>query len=268
MPSFLTKTGLRLNYDISGKGKPILFLHGWGMSSRVWRHQISYFSNRYRTVTLDFRGHGDSRPSADYSFEALAGDVKEVIEGLSLRPASIVGWSMGGSVAILTAIKYPEAVNNLILVSTTPKFVASEDFPYGQPEATLRRMAKQIERDTNKAMTEFCSMMFEEEGIAGDVWDTVASNGWPSKDTLIGYLTTLAEADLREHLPKIECPTAIIHGMLDKISFQEAAVYMADRIKRVRLEIHHDEGHAPFLTRPDWFNTELEGFLNEFRSGN
>lgn len=268
MPNFITSSGIRLNYDVQGKGRPIIFLHGWGMSSRVWREQVNEFSNRYRTVTMDFRGHGSSEPSDDYSFEALASDVKEVIDGLSLGPVSLLGWSMGGSVAILTANKYPEVVDNLVLVSTTPKFVASDDFPHGQPEAMLRRMAKQIERDTNKAMTEFCSLMFEDEGISDDVWETVASKGWPSKETLTGYLKTLAEADLRKHLPKIECPTAIIHGMLDKISLREAAVYTADRMKRVRLEMHHDEGHTLFLTRPDWFNTELEGFLNEFRSGN
>ena len=268
MPSFLTKTGLRLNYDVQGKGRPILFLHGWGMSSRVWREQVLEFSNRYMTVTMDFRGHGSSEPSDDYSFETLARDIKEIIDGLLLGPVSLVGWSMGGSVAILTANRYPEVVDSLVLVSTTPKFVTSEDFPHGQPEAMLRRLAKQIDMDTHKAMIEFCSLMFEEEGITDDVWETVAFKDWPSKDTLIGYLKTLAEADLREHLPKIECPTAIIHGMLDKISLQEAAVYMAGRMKRVRLEIHHDEGHALFLTRPDWFNTELEGFLNEFRSGN
>lgn len=264
MPYFLTKSGIQLRYEIWGEGRPILFLHGWGMSSRVWKYQVTEFSSRYRTVTLDFRGHGGSNPSEDYTFEALAGDVKEVIEGLSLGPVSLVGWSMGGSVALIVANKYPEIVSSLTLVSTTPKFVASEDFPHGQPEAMLRRLAKQIDRDLNKAMIEFCSLMFEEEGITEEVWETVATKNWPAKDTLKGYLKTLADSDLRGELAKISQPTMLIHGMIDRISFHEAAVFMADRIKRVRLETHHDEGHAPFLTRPDWFNAELETFSKEF----
>ncbi|MDO8446738.1 MAG: alpha/beta hydrolase [Deltaproteobacteria bacterium] len=268
MPYFLTKSGLQLNYDVSGEGKPILFLHGWGMSSRVWKYQVEHFFEKFKTITLDLRGHGESSPSDDYTFDTLAGDVKEFIEGLSLGPVSLVGWSMGGSVAIKVAGTYPEILHSLILVSTTPKFVASEDFPYGQPEAMLRRLERQIDRDVNRAMVEFCSLMVEGEPIIEEVWETVAVNEWPSKEILKGYLKTLADTDLRGELIKISHPTMIVHGMLDRISSHEAAVFMADRIKKVRLESHHDEGHAPFLTRPDWFNTELEGFLNEFRSGN
>ncbi|MBI4746430.1 MAG: alpha/beta hydrolase [Deltaproteobacteria bacterium] len=264
MPYFLNRTGLRLNHDVSGEGPPVLFLHGWGMSSRVWKYQVEYLSKKFKTVTLDLRGHGGSSPSDDYSFEALAGDVKEFIEGLSLGPVSLVGWSMGGSVAIMAANKFPEIVSALVLVGTTPKFVASDGFPHGQPEAMLRRLERQIDRDLNKAMLEFCSLMFEGEGIVEEVWETVSVNEWPSKETLKGYLKTLADTDLRGELIKISHPTMIMQGMLDRISFYEAAVFMADRIKMVRLETHHDEGHAPFLTRPDWFNTELEGFLNEF----
>lgn len=268
MSNFITSSGIRLNYDVQGKGRPILFLHGWGMSSIAWKYQVSEFSSRYRTVTLDLRGHGSSEPSDDYSFETLAEDVKEVIEGLSLGPVSLVGWSMGGSVALLAAKKYPEVVSSLILVSATPKFVSSEDFPHGQPKAMLRRLVKQIDRDVNKAMTEFCSLMFYKEAITEEIWETVTKINWPSKEILNGYLKTLSNSDLRGELAKINQPTMIIQGMLDRVSFHEAAVFMADSMKKVRFETHHDEGHAPFLTRPDWFNTELEGFLNEFRSGN
>ena len=169
---------------------------------------------------------------------------------------------------MLVANKFPEIVSTLVLVNTTPKFVASDGFPHGQPEAMLRRLERQIDRDLNKAMVEFCSLMFEQEGITEEVWETVAQKEWPSKETLKGYLKTLADTDLRGELGKISHPTMIMHGMLDRISFHEAAVFMADRIKMVRLETHHDEGHALFLTRPDWFNTELEGFLNEFRNYN
>lgn len=169
---------------------------------------------------------------------------------------------------MMAAIRYPDIVSTLALVNTTPKFVASADFPHGQPEAMLRRMRRNLDRDINKTMLEFCSLMFEEEGITEDVWRTVALNEWPSMETLKGYLKTLADKDLMGELGKISQPTMIIHGMLDRISFHEAAVFMAERIKTVRLETHHDEGHAPFLTRPEWFNTELEGFLNEFRTVN
>ncbi len=268
MSNFQTKSGIRLNYDVLGEGKPILFLHGWGMSSRVWKYQVEHFSEKFKTITLDLRGHGKSSPSDDYTFDTLAGDIKEFTEGLSLGPVSLIGWSMGGSVAIKVAGAYPEIVHSLILVNTTPKFVASVDFPHGQPEAMLRRLERQIDRDVNKAMVEFCSLMFNEEAITEEAWEAVATKDWPAKETLKGYLKTLSEADLRGSLKNIDVPILIVHGMLDRISFHEAAVFMAARIEKVRLETHHDEGHAPFLTRPDWFNTELEGFLNEFRTDN
>lgn len=260
-----TRDGAYLKYDVNGEGSPILFLHGWGMSSRVWRYQVELFSSKYKTVTFDFRGHGSSDQSRDYTFEALARDVKAVVEHLSLREVSLVGWSMGGSVAMAVADIYPEIIGTLTLVATTPKFVESDDFQHGQTEGMVKLLSRQIERDLNKAMTSFCGLMLDGEGITEEVWKLIANGPWPGKETLQGYLNTLAEADYRDILKKIKAPALIVHGKLDQISFPDASVYMADRIKTVRLEIHHDEGHAPFLTRPVWFNTELEGFLNEFR---
>src|SRR4030067_3199869 len=101
MSYFMTKSGIRLRYEVKGEGRPVLFLHGWGMSSRVWRYQVEHLSKKFKTVTLDLRGHGGSSPSDDYSFEALAGEVKELIEGLSLGPGSLVGGALGGFVALL-----------------------------------------------------------------------------------------------------------------------------------------------------------------------
>lgn len=258
------REGVLINYNIQGEGSPILFLHGWGMSSRVWKYQIEHFSKKYKTVTVDFRGHGSSDSSVDYTFEALARDVKELVERLSLGRVSIVGWSMGGYAAMEVADKYPEIVSTLVFVSTTPKFVESEDFRYGQTEGMVKLLSRQLESDLNRAMMKFCGLMFDEEGITEEVWKLISTGPWPDKETLQGYLKILAESDYRNVLKKILVPTLIVHGKLDQISFHDAAVFMAGQIKIVRLETHHDEGHAPFLTRPGWFNAEMEAFLKEF----
>ena len=101
MPWFDNDAGNRLWYEDSGAGTPIIFIHGWCMSSEVWRFQREGLSDSFRIITLDLRGHGNSPPHADgFDLDGCAADVAGLIEYLGICDAILVGWSLGALIAI------------------------------------------------------------------------------------------------------------------------------------------------------------------------
>jgi pimeloyl-[acyl-carrier protein] methyl ester esterase len=131
------------------------------------------------------------------------------------RGTRVVGWSMGGLVAQLIAAKYPEKVDRLVLVSTTPKFIAGDDFPAGLRSVLLKRLEKRIRQEGLKA---FHSLVFPDGHSVG-----LANL---SIDQAEKELAALEKADLRGNLAKIKAPTLIIHGDKDEICPPGAAIYM------------------------------------------
>ncbi|MCK5422918.1 MAG: alpha/beta hydrolase, partial [Deltaproteobacteria bacterium] len=101
MPVFETPDGVKLNFQMEGSGKTLLFLHGWTMCSRVWKYQLEWFAKEYQVVALDLRGHGRSEsPDGDYSFSYLSQDIIDFIEGLKIEKLTLVGWSLAVSLIL------------------------------------------------------------------------------------------------------------------------------------------------------------------------
>ncbi|HEX9815757.1 MAG TPA: alpha/beta hydrolase [Candidatus Thermoplasmatota archaeon] len=101
MPHFRATDGIELAYLDEGEGKPLVFVHGWMMSGRFWKRQVDAFRNQNRIVVPDLRGCGDSQPKpGTHNVPRYAEDLHELLSGLDLKEATLVGWSMGGGIAI------------------------------------------------------------------------------------------------------------------------------------------------------------------------
>ena len=107
---------IKLHYSEKGKGEPLILLHGNGEDGTYFKHQIEYFSKSYRVIAVDTRGHGKSpRGEAPFQIRQFAKDLYDFMEELSIEKANILGFSDGGNIALIFAIKYPEKVLRLIL---------------------------------------------------------------------------------------------------------------------------------------------------------
>ncbi|MFQ5514712.1 MAG: alpha/beta fold hydrolase [Myxococcota bacterium] len=116
--------GLRLNLlEWSPQGPPLIFLHGFGHSARIWSPFAADFQAHYRTLALDQRGHGDSDrdPQARYSHGSMCADLAAVLDGLGLRRVCLVGHSMGGYIALHYTARHPARVGHLVLVDAGPE---------------------------------------------------------------------------------------------------------------------------------------------------
>ena len=109
-------TDIQLHFQESGEGFPLILLHGNGENGSYFDHQIQYFQNKYRVIALDTRGHGQSpRGEKPFTIRQFAEDLHDFMDEQEIDKAHILGFSDGGNIALVFALKYPERVDHLIL---------------------------------------------------------------------------------------------------------------------------------------------------------
>jgi pimeloyl-[acyl-carrier protein] methyl ester esterase len=204
----------------------LVFLHGFATGPAIWDAQKTDYAPQ-----LDL---------SDIEAESIW------LEGAILPGSVLVGWSMGGMVALQTAALSNGNVRGLVLVSTTPKFVSAPDYPHGLPPVLLKNLRKRIKTHGTKV---FHDLVFKGRKAAGFIETPVEE---AEKE-----LAELERIDLRELLPTIEVPTLIIHGEKDEICPPGAARYMNEQIPDSSLVMMPEVGHAPMLEAPERFNEIL-----------
>ena len=252
-----------LHYQELGAGRPIVFLHGWAMSGRVWRFQQQLGG---RLIFLDQRGHGQSSTASSYSLQDFADDLVSFFERMSLEDAVLIGWSMGVQVALQAFPSLRSRLAGLVLVGGTPRFTTADNYPHGQSAAAVKGLGLNLRRDYQKTMGEFFRGMFAEGEMDAAqyqriVHDIVMGGRSPDPDAARQSLQILSAADLRDQLHLVDRPVLLVHGEFDSICPAAASAYMAERLPMASLKVMQGCGHAPFMTRPEQFNDLLRTFL-------
>jgi non-heme chloroperoxidase len=256
---------LRLAYREEGEGRPLLFVHGWAMSGQVWKYQVEHFSASRRCVAVDLPGHGASPLPSRFSL-AEAGEAVASL-ARSLGPETVlVGWSIGGMVALRAASILRNGLSGLVLVGGTPKFASSSEWPHGLDPSDVRGMDLRLRRDFVGTMETFFRGMFTEGEVTPGEYrriarDVVERGALPEVAVVRSALAALAEEDVREILSEIPAPVLLLHGGADTVCLPAASAWMAERLPHARLELLEGLGHAPFLSRPELFNRLLETYL-------
>ncbi|TKJ18577.1 MAG: hypothetical protein CEE43_17705 [Promethearchaeota archaeon Loki_b32] len=115
--------GIKISYDLKGKGFPLILIHGFGSKKEIWKPQIIDFSKKYKTITFDLRGTGKTdRPNYPYTMEMFADDIKGLIDYLKIESVHLIGRSLGGMIAQNFVLKYPQNVKKLVLIATNAIF--------------------------------------------------------------------------------------------------------------------------------------------------
>jgi pimeloyl-ACP methyl ester esterase len=266
MPWCNLENGRRLWYEDRGEGPTLVLLHGWCMSSVVWRFQMETLGRTFRLITPDLRGHGQSETAPDgYDFARFSADVHELFRRLDLKHALLAGWSLGAQVALLACARLRERLSGLALISGTPRFTTTDDFPHGLNVIEIAGMGVRVRRNPVKALEGFMADMFTNGERDGHDLDErirllFASNPLPDKHVAVQSLKALAEADMRGLLPAIDLPTLIINGDKDRICLPNASAYLARQIPASTHVVLNDCGHAPFLTHCNEFNDVITSF--------
>lgn len=244
--------GVQIHYEAAGNGPAVLLTHGYSATSRMWRPQEGAVSKRYRLITWDMRGHGETESPDDpaqYSESLTIADTAGLLDLLEVEKAVVGGLSLGGFMSLAFHLAHPERVRALVLCDTGPG--------YRNPEARA---------GWNKA-AERRAQQFEERGLdaLGGSTEVRATAKYHRSAQGLAHAARgmLAQFDARiiDHLPEIDVPTLVIVGANDE-PFLGASEYMAARIPGARLEVIPDAGHAANIDQPDAFNGVLLKFLD------
>ena len=134
MPYFATSDNCKIYYEEHGKGKPVVLIHGWSCNHHYFKKQIPVFAEKYKVVTLDLRGHGDSeRPEHGLTMPRFAQDVHELIDYLELKDVTLLGWSMGAEIIFEYVKQYGcDNLAKIVSVDMSAKIMAEadEDWPH------------------------------------------------------------------------------------------------------------------------------------------
>jgi len=267
MPTDDPGKGMVLHCKERGAGRPLVLVHGWSMSGRIWEFQQG-LGERFRLIIPDLRGHGASDAPADgYSLDDLAADLVSLFGRLDLDHAVLLGWSLGAQAVLAAYPAIRRRLSGIVLAGGTPRFTATEGYPCGVSPQELRGMGLRLKRDFTRTMGEFFRGMFAEGELSREQENRIAreivmGGRLPVPEVAARTLDILASADLRDTLESVDLPVLLIHGSEDTICPVAAAHYMARKFLRVRLEIMEAMGHAPFLSHPDRFNRLVAGFID------
>ena len=271
MPWFDASCGDRFRYREQGEGPPLVLVHGWCMSSEIWRLQLDGLCAGFRVIAPDLRGHGGSPlGSGQCDVETFAADLAALFHHLDLKGATLAGWSLGSQVAVRALPLLGRRVSGLALICGTPRFTSSADFPHGLARVEADGMALKVRRNLKRALDGFVARMFVPGELAcvgreDEIRGLLAAVPIPGTDAALQSLAALATTDMRDELPAIGLPTLVISGELDPICPSPASAYMAERIPGSRHVVYAGCGHAPFLTHSEEFNACLADFIREVR---
>ncbi len=263
MPHFSARSGDTLWYQDQGCGPVLLFIHGWCMSGEIWKLQCEELHEYFRIITVDLPGHGCSGiPGNGFTVSGSADIVSDLLEELNIEQAVVVGWSLGAFVAVNMVLNHKKHTSALVLVSPTPRFVRTDEFPFGLLATEARGMAAKVQRNIQRALSGFQTLMpAPDEAMAHGYQELLASIPLPSTAVALQALQALVDEDLRDVLAHIDCPVLIIHGDQDRICLPQASEYMSEKICCSRRIVFPKCGHIPFISQSSQFNGSLVVFM-------
>ena len=260
---------VRLHITDAGEGRPIVLIHGWPLSDEMYEYQYNaLIKNNFRAIGITLRGFGKSdKPYGEYDYDIHALDIKNVLSKLDVNDAVLVGFSMGGSIAIRYVSKYKGAhVSKLVLCgAAAPIWTQRNDFKYNLPKSAVDELIELNYKDRPQLLSNFGKIFSATEtslnkGIRN--WlngINLSASSYATAQCLIA----LRDTDLRPDLAKIAIPTLIIHGKKDKICSFDLAEQMKAGIKNSHIVAFENSGHSMFLEEILKFNAELIKFAQK-----
>lgn len=231
------------------KSKPTLaLLHGWGMNPRVFDTLNAQLENHVTLLPLALPGHGGA---ASLPTNTLTAWATHIAEHLPLE-TMLLGWSLGGQVAMRIALDHSATIKQLILMSTTPKFVADERWHAGIAKEDLQAFGADMQNDTRATLLRFLSLQTRgvaaQKSILQNLRASFFSEPLPEPQALAAGLEMLLQTDLRAEMAQIVLPAIVIHGSLDKLTPPGAGTWLAKNLPSARAVVIDGAAHAPFLS--------------------
>ena len=259
--------GLTLAWEDTGprSAGPVVLLHAFPLNKRMWEAQRNELSQRFRVITPDFRGHGESEgPQEDSTMERLAEDVRGLLDALRLPRVVLGGLSMGGYAAFAFYRRHAARVAALVLADTRAQADTNEG------RQARYQLAALAEKEGSGAVAERLlpkllapSTQESQPEIVAAVREMILST--PPAGIVRALRGMAGRADSGPLLPTIHCPTLILVGEQDTLTPPADSEAMAKAIPRAQLELIPGAGHLSNIEQPGRFTDLLQDFLARLR---
>jgi pimeloyl-[acyl-carrier protein] methyl ester esterase len=243
-----------IHADTAGTGPACVLLHGWGLHGGVWRDTAQALAAHRRVISVDLPGHGRSAPVPG------AGTLDEfaaAVAGILPPDCSLIGWSLGGMVALQLAARFPDRIQRLILVATTPRFVTDAGWKHALAPEVLEGFAARLRADPTGTVRQFLALQVlggeDERPTLARLRALLSAAPPPHPAALEAGLAILRDASLLPLLDRITQPVTLIHGGRDTLIPWTAAEALRARLPQAHLHVLPGAAHAPFLSHADEF---------------
>jgi len=253
-----------LHIEATGEGPPLVLLHGWAMHSQMWGPLLPRLARRHRVHAVDLPGHGHSAAPAELTLDGVVSALASAFAAVA--PLTVLGWSLGGQIAMHWAYCQPEQVSRLVLVATSPRFVAGEGWPHGMSDETLVRFADELRANWKLTMERFLTLQLQggehSRATLSALRERIFARGAPSPAALIGAFALLRTADLRHELAGIAQPALVVSGERDTLALPEAGRFLGGELRNGGFALIAGAAHIPFASHADAFGVALDAFLD------
>lgn len=252
-------------YEIIGEGPPIVLLHGFTGSHATWSTFVSKWQSGFQLITIDLPGHGETITQTPRTMESCCHDLQQLFDYLKLTTFHLLGYSMGGRLALSFAILYPQYISSLILESASPGLHSEDERK--QRMINDERLAQRIETEGITSFVDFWEkipLFASQKKITKDVQQSIRQERLSQSER--GLAASLRSMGLGsqpswwEKLTKMTFPVLIIVGELDE-KFMNIGEKMKKAIPSVDLVIVGNVGHAIHVEDPVKFGKLVEAFI-------
>lgn len=261
MSSIVTDQGI-VHYETYGQGRPVVLLHGWLGSWGLWQRTMEELGRSHRTYALDFWGFGDSGKKRDtYAVSDFVSLVDQFMEQLGIESAPLVGHSMGGTVGLSVAVRYPRRAQKVVVVGSPIVGTSLNLFLQLAGYRPVAFIVYHLPMLLRLGVRLFSPLIVNKDPLA---WYRMQERDL-SRTTLASFFASIGSlhrTDLRPRLNEIGAPVLGIYGAGDTIVHPKQYELLKAGVPQAQIEIMRRSRHFPMIDEPDLFIRLLKSFLD------